>query len=169
MVVSGRAVLVPLLTAAVVALAARQVVRLLFGRRRKRGILVRDPARRPSRRDSNARAKWDEPTIAVHMKERGVLYGTMKIDHPDTPYLYYDKENDEAFEHVKGELPKTVDITELQDRLGVLHLAQEAGAPSTPQASALSQGQDRVSDFEARRRAHYTAERTGGERKGGAR
>ena len=158
----ARSLLIPILTTGLVALVARQVARLVARRRPKRGILVRDSAHRPSRRESNVRAKWDEPTIEGHLKERGVLYGTMKIDHPDTPYLYYDKEKDEAFEHVKGELPKTVDITELQDRLGVLHLAQEAGAPTTPQASAVSQGQDRVSEFEARRRAHYAAERTGG-------
>jgi len=33
------------------------------------------------------RVAWDEATLKQHFLERGHLYGTMKIDHPDTPFL----------------------------------------------------------------------------------
>lgn len=138
---------------------------LLAARRKRRGILVRDPSRRGSHK-AGLRAKWDEPTLEEHQKERGVEYGTMKIDHPDTPYLYYDKEHDQALTYVRGELPRTVDIHELQGKLGVLHLAQQAGEPHTPRSAAISKAvadqEERISAFEAKRRAHYKAERTGG-------
>lgn len=146
-------------------LVGRRLFQLLAARRKRRGILVRDRSRRASRR-ANVRAKWDEPTLEEHLKERGVEYGTMKIDHPDTPYLYYDKDHDQALTYVKGELPQTVDIHELQSKLGVLHLAQEAGEEHTPHSAAISKAvadqEERISAFEAKRRAHYKAERTGG-------
>lgn len=150
---------------AVTALVGRRLAQLLSTRRKRRGILVRERSRRPSHK-ANMRATWDEPTLEEHLKERGVEYGTMKIDHPDTPYLYYDKEQDQALTFVKGELPQTVDIHELQSKLGVLHLAQETGDEHTPHSAAISKAvadqEERISAFEAKRRAHYRAEKTGG-------
>ncbi|KAJ1633637.1 hypothetical protein T492DRAFT_866436 [Pavlovales sp. CCMP2436] len=152
------------LAVAVSLLVGRRLLRVLASRRRPRGILVR--SRRASRR-TEAHAQWDEPTLEEHQKERGVVYGTMKIDHPDTPFLYYDKEADEPFEYVKGDTPKTVDVHELQQKLGVLHLAHVMGEEVTPHGAAISKAVDehekRLSAFEAKRRAHYKLERTGGD------
>ena len=41
----------------------------------------------------NVRPKitWDEEAIEAHNKERGTR---MKICEPDTPYIYYNEEND---------------------------------------------------------------------------
>ena len=33
------------------------------------------------------RVKWDEKDISAHDAERGIAFGTMKIDQTDTPYL----------------------------------------------------------------------------------
>ncbi|KAG8459801.1 hypothetical protein KFE25_014364 [Diacronema lutheri] len=162
---AGRSLLAPLALAAAVAVTVFVGRRLLAQRRKRRGILVRDRSRRASTKPA-VRAKWDEPTLEEHLKERGVEYGTMKIDHPDTPYLYYDKEADKPLTYVKGALPQSVDVHELQSKLGVLHLAQEAGDEHAPHSAAISQAvaahEEKVSAFEAKRRAHYKAERTGG-------
>ena len=34
-----------------------------------------------------ARVVWDEASLAAHEAERGVAYGTMKIDQAETPFL----------------------------------------------------------------------------------
>ena len=44
----------------------------------------------PSSGSKRATVKWDEESLALNESERGVKYGTMKIDHPDTPFIYYD-------------------------------------------------------------------------------
>jgi hypothetical protein len=38
------------------------------------------------------RIRWDESALARHRKDRGVRYGTMKIDEPETPFLVYNRE-----------------------------------------------------------------------------
>ena len=43
---------------------------------------------------SDRRVTFDEDGIAVDMAERGVLYGTQKINQPETPYIYYNPEED---------------------------------------------------------------------------
>ena len=44
---------------------------------------------------SRGRVTWNEDILAKHARERGVLYGTMKIDQPDTPFLVYDADKAE--------------------------------------------------------------------------
>ena len=56
-----------------------------FGRAEMASTLPEATAAKP-------RITWDEHGLATDAKERGVAYGTQKIDHPDTPYLYYDEE-----------------------------------------------------------------------------
>ena len=51
---------------------------------------VGDPGRRPRT------ICWDEEGIQAHDAERGVLFGTMKVDHVETPYLYLDEANPEG-------------------------------------------------------------------------
>lgn len=135
--------------------------RVLQRKKRPRGILVRDAA---ARRKSSTRARWDEETLQQHETERGVLYGTMKIDHPDTPYLYYNKEKETVLEYVKGQPPKEVEVPDLQARLGVLHLAQETGEDVTPQAAEAhetAEARERRLAFEKKRREHYKREAPG--------
>lgn len=121
------------------------------GRNQPRGILVRS---RKHSRGAVMRAKWDEETLREHDKERGKAYGTMKIDHPDTPYLYYDfdQQNEVVKEYVRGEEPKEINITELQERLGVLHLAQGKGEEV---ATPAQQGSGDGLSFAEKRKAHY--------------
>ena len=70
------------------------------------------------------RVRFHEAGIAVDMAERGVLYGTQKIDQVETPYIYYDPERDPIVaqynEHGRG--PEMV-AEQLQIKLGLL--AQE--------------------------------------------
>ena len=40
-----------------------------------------------------ARVTWDEAGIQAHDAERGVRFGTMKIDQPDTPFLFLDADD----------------------------------------------------------------------------
>ena len=68
------------------------------------------------------RCYWDEACLQAHEAERGVEYGTMKIDHPDTPFLYYDEKEDSVagvYEPGKSE-PRRVEVGELQKALGLI-------------------------------------------------
>ncbi|EOD09617.1 hypothetical protein EMIHUDRAFT_432922, partial [Emiliania huxleyi CCMP1516] len=38
------------------------------------------------------RVKWDEQGIQAHDAQRGVMFGTMKIEQLDTPFLYLDED-----------------------------------------------------------------------------
>ena len=51
----------------------------------------------PPSEDGGRRRKitWDEEGIQAHDAERGVLFGTMKVDHAETPYLYLDEDDPE--------------------------------------------------------------------------
>mmetsp|Transcript_21912 Transcript_21912/g.38796 ORF Transcript_21912/g.38796 Transcript_21912/m.38796 type:complete len:266 (+) Transcript_21912:244-1041(+) len=115
------------------------------------------PAARPSSasKKDEPRLTWNEEVLACHDQERGILYGKMKIDHPDTPFLVYDEEM--ATKHNKiGTVedmhaePVFVDINELQQKLGILQLEQEHGVDS-------SAGKG-VQSFEERRKNVYKSE-----------
>ena len=69
---------------------------------------------------------WDEEMLAEQERDRGVVYGTQKIDHPDTPFLYYDEEAFPAVQEAVGAGKKVViDAADLQKRLGLLHSQEE--------------------------------------------
>eukprot|EP00515_Schizochytrium_aggregatum_P004396 CAMPEP_0202049344 /NCGR_PEP_ID=MMETSP0963-20130614/3315_1 /ASSEMBLY_ACC=CAM_ASM_000494 /TAXON_ID=4773 /ORGANISM="Schizochytrium aggregatum, Strain ATCC28209" /LENGTH=284 /DNA_ID=CAMNT_0048614347 /DNA_START=1 /DNA_END=855 /DNA_ORIENTATION=+ len=100
------------------------------------------------------RLTWDEEALAQHAKERGVLYGRMKIDQPDTPFLVYDAEM--AGQHKIGTVkdrnsqPEFVDIADLQRKLGLLQTDPETGrAVVADKTKSL---------FEQRRADFYRAE-----------
>ena len=131
-------------------------------------------AKRPS-----PRVVWDEATLAAHQAERGVEYGTMKIDQIDTPFLYYESQSrsDDATEHhsihsnflkslapevLEGEGaqgaaasgPKQMAMEDLQKILGLLEVDEEGAAVlERPKYTA---GGD--ADFEAKRQAIYAGE-----------
>lgn len=72
---------------------------------------------------------WDETQIDKDLQERGVLYGTQKIDDMPTPFLLYESQMSRA-EHAiveisEGHKKAHVDITELQARLGMLQASLE--------------------------------------------
>jgi len=100
---------------------------------------------------------WNEEILAKHAKERGVLYGTMKIDHPDTPFLVYDEEM--ADKHNKigtvkdaNATPEFVDIAALQKKLGILEEEQLSGK------ELVNIGQDSETQFKDKRRRWYKEE-----------
>jgi len=41
------------------------------------------------------RVKWDEPNLKAHDEQRGVAFGTMKIDQLNTPFLYLEDDGGE--------------------------------------------------------------------------
>ena len=101
----------------------------------KDGFVVQPTIQKTSNNDG--KIKWDEESLAKHQAERGILYGTMKIDHPDTPFLIYDSEkaeNDNLIGTIenKDAKPEFVDINELQAKLGILSEAQNSGKPLIP-------------------------------------
>lgn len=67
------------------------------------------------------KVRWDEEVIEQHMKERGVLYSTMKVDQPDTPFLFYDSEDESHVEiFSRSTNHEKVSVEALQARLGLL-------------------------------------------------
>jgi len=73
---------------------------------------------------------WDEATLEKHRQERGKLYGTMKIDQPDTPFLVgVDIENN-LIGQVHDDQSKQIqmlDIDKLKEKLEILQVRQEKG------------------------------------------
>ena len=59
--------------------------------------IVTDSAAASSAEQGGAkpRVRWNEDGIAKDMEERGKVYGTMKIDQLETPYLYLDQDGGE--------------------------------------------------------------------------
>ena len=128
---------------------------------------------------SKPRVKFDEAGIAVDYAERGVLYGTQKIDQADTPYIYYDSDEEKtenpsstmvAQYSTKGE-PQRMEAADLQRKLGLLvqqqqqqqqqqqdgadqmNVKEEGSAPT----QKWEQAEKRM-DFESRRRQLYAQE-----------
>ena len=140
------------------------------------------PSRKP-------RVRFDEEGIAVDYAERGVLYGTQKIDQPDTPYIYYDSEEDDysaqimVAEYSTSGEPQRMMASQLQEKLGLIAQQQEAQQQTkktTNQSGGDGDGNDQDSsnksapvtplkkweqaekrmDFESKRRQLYAQEGT---------
>lgn len=134
------------------------------------GKSVRPSARRCMAVVPDRRCKWDEKSLAADAEERGVKYGTMKIDHPDTPFLYYDEERDPVVAVRANMLPadggkhdaaagaKTeFHVEELQAKLGLVAEAAEDTDDSrftSPKWGAAEAHEE----FLAKRRALYAGE-----------
>jgi len=127
-----------------------------------------EPGTAPSRRQ----VAWDEANLAVNDAERGVEYGTMKIDQSDTPFLYYQgtESRDESANppmaiHSKylppeaaaeqgGPGPRQMEYQELQRLLGLVATnEQDEAILEKPKYVAVSNA-----DFERERQAHYEGE-----------
>eukprot|EP00946_MAST-07B_sp_MAST-7B-sp1_P003615 g3615.t1 len=77
-------------------------------------------------RSSKPRVRFNEEGIAVDMRERGVLYGTQKIDQIETPYIYYDPERDPIVaQYTEGAPGPEMVASELQEKLGLLAREQK--------------------------------------------
>ena len=64
---------------------------------------------------------WDEEGLRRHESERGVAYGTQKIDQPDTPFLYPRDDTTNTVQEAVGHGRKqTWDEEELKHKLGLL-------------------------------------------------
>jgi len=95
-----------------------------------------DPAASDTASDSGRRQRsvvWDEEGIAAHDAERGVRFGTMKVDHVGTPYMFLDEEAGSVAIHSKylpdvvpyalqpdAPGPYTLPVGELRHALGLL-------------------------------------------------
>ena len=115
----------------------------------------------PEATAAKPRITWDEHGLATDAKERGVAYGTQKIDHPDTPYLYYDEEEPGHIRaHDSGGAPhciggEKVEVDALKRALGLVASAQENGEErfSQPKWAAVDD-----EGFQARRHDFYAGE-----------
>lgn len=98
---------------------------------------------------SKPRVSFDEAGIAVDYAERGVLYGTQKIDQVDTPFIY-PIELDEAEgdpvvqQYTPSGPPEAIKASELQRALGIVADAQAAAAAATARPSSPSAGGSEV-------------------------
>mmetsp|Transcript_31543 Transcript_31543/g.82454 ORF Transcript_31543/g.82454 Transcript_31543/m.82454 type:complete len:340 (+) Transcript_31543:80-1099(+) len=122
----------------------------------------------------SARVVWDEANLAANDLERGVAYGTMKVDQAETPFLYYEDGQGEKgaddpnvaihsnflpSEHVaKAEAerpgPRQMNVEELQKMLGLLETDEKGVAIiEKPKYTATADA-----DFEAKRQAIYAGE-----------
>lgn len=125
------------------------------------------------------RVMWDEASLTAQEAERGVAYGTMKVDQIDTPFLYYEDGlgADSAVEEhaihtnylpglapalVEKEPmmgssaagPRQISLDELQRMLGLLEMDEHGAAIlERPKYSVAGEA-----DFEAKRQATYAGE-----------
>ena len=113
------------------------------------------------------RVTWDEAGIQAHDAERGVRFGTMKIDQPETPFLFLDADDpcgEMAAIHPKylathvptaertGAGPHRMHVKELQDALGLVTTDEDGLASFSRPKWSHSEG------FEAQRQALYRDE-----------
>ena len=105
---------------------------------------------------------WDEEVIEAHNKERGTR---MKICEPDTPYIYYNAENDSA-ESATGEYagaPKhtppnpagTLDFNELSKKLSEVKNSSESNVECITVNMSDVVEKPKNKDFLKKRKAHY--------------
>lgn len=98
-----------------------------------------DPEAKEERRRSLRHISWDEKNITQHFAERGVLYATMVIDEGTTPFLQYDsrmsRDGHEITEVGPGHLKTTIDISQLQTKLGILVQSENQGIEVLPTAT----------------------------------
>ena len=88
---------------------------------------VGEDSRRTKTRFSKPRVRFDEEGIAVDMEERGKVYGTMRIDQVETPFIYYDEAEEPLVSQYRpNDVPAKMQATELQAALGIL-LEQQKG------------------------------------------
>jgi len=108
-------------------------------------------------KSQGSRVTWNEPSLAQQSVERGVLYGKMKIDQPDTPFLIYDKDMADNLNLIgtienRHSEPTFVNINELQAKLGILEILQDSGKELRPGNVEIS------SDFKEKRKQVYQEE-----------
>jgi hypothetical protein len=89
------------------------------------------------------RVKFDEEGIAVDYAERGVLYGTQTIDQVETPYIYYDSDEDPIVHLNKATseeigVPQRMEAAQLQEKLGLLQSQQESASNKTTTTSVTA-------------------------------
>ena len=123
------------------------------------------------------RVVWDEASLTAQQAERGVEYGTMKIDQIDTPFLYYDgggadgaaeehaihskylpglaaPASDEKEPTASQPGPRQFSEDTLQRMLGLLEMdADGAAVLERPKYTAAGDA-----DFDAKRQATYAGE-----------
>jgi len=124
--------------------------------------------------------KWDEANLAAHNAVRGVEFGTMKIEQPNTPFLYLledGADTDEAAtpnmaihsNYLPTHLPTLTaaeaeaagprqmsaeKLAELQERMGLIETNDNGEATlMEPKYAAVSDA-----EFEAKRQAFYAGE-----------
>ncbi len=95
---------------------------------------------------SKPRVSFDEAGIAVDYAERGVLYGTQKIDQVDTPFIYPisldEAEGDPVVQqYTPSGPPEAIKASELQRALGIVADAQAAAAAAAVAAAGGSEGE----------------------------
>lgn len=132
------------------------------------------------------RVKWDEPNLKAHDEQRGVAFGTMKIDQLNTPFLYLEDDGGEWADvkihpgylesHVPtasqtgAPRPHKVDVEQLQESLGLSELIERIRgmetdadgcavlAPRWAQDDATESSPVVRSSFGAQRQALYAQE-----------
>lgn len=109
------------------------------------------------------RVKFNEKEIAVDMEERGKLYGTMKIDQVETPFIYYDADEDPMVAQYKPNAPpQKVEAKALQEALGILLEQQKGNCGGAPVETAGDLGKweqaDKHMTFVANRHKLYSNE-----------
>ncbi len=76
---------------------------------------------KPEQTTGKPRVKFNEEGIAKDMEERGKIYGTMKIDQIETPFIYYDEDEDPMVSQYKPDgNPQKMEAVKLQEALGIL-------------------------------------------------
>ena len=122
--------------------------------------IVTDSAAASSAEQGGAkpRVRWNEDGIAKDMEERGKVYGTMKIDQVETPFIYYDEEDDPMVSQYKpnGE-PEKMEAVQLQDALGIL-AEQQKGNCGGAQPMQQWERADRRMEFLSNRDKLYSQE-----------
>ena len=116
--------------------------------------------------DSSRRGiTWDEQTLAAQSLQRGVEYGTMKIEHPDTPFLYYDEaqsrgdDKQTVCEMNLGQGTKEkLSISEMQDKLELTECLAKIANQSEDERFPGPKFARVDTGFGAQRTAHYGGE-----------
>lgn len=94
-----------------------------------KSLVVQEKLRRIAQK---SRVKWDNTTIENHNQERGILYGTMKVNQPDTPFLFIDSRDEDSIRvFQKDGVHQQLDADELKVRLGLISI----GSSQDDQAS----------------------------------
>lgn len=110
------------------------------------------------RSGSKPRVKWNEEGIAKDKEERGKVYGTMKIDQIETPFIYYDEDEDPMVSQYKPDgKPEKLEAVKLQEALGIL-AEQQKGNCGGEQPIQQWEKADRKMEFISNRNKLYNQE-----------